>query len=142
VSSPKTRSGRFMEAVGILRQRRELSDVQALTLCGSAPDAEELLRLLALIGFLERAGPSSAAGKLADDRLSSGQLSAVESYVMGSDEAADWVKLIDSMGPSSEPHSPEPAGRGAVVDPEVAARYAKGFIDVSDIASRQKVGKR
>jgi hypothetical protein len=141
VSSSTTRCGRLLSAVEALRRDGRLGEKELLVATGGVVEANEVVGLLLSLGFAESAaGVLTPRGPL-EGPLTPEQRSAVEAYSMGAEEAADFRRLMDAFGtlPPEAPQEPGPQPKGAEPDPEALKRFAKSFLDVADIAARQKV---
>ncbi|MFH0861614.1 MAG: hypothetical protein V1875_01155 [Candidatus Altiarchaeota archaeon] len=142
----KTRSGAFLHVLEALRVDGQASVGALMAATGNPADAKELIRLLADICFAEHRDGLLKATPSVNSKPGKEQFSKIEDYLFGHDEAANFRKIVSTL--QSEHASPEHAAASAgheaakkEVDAETVKKYAKDFLDVSDIASKQRTQK-
>lgn len=141
VTQYKTRSGGFLRVLEALRVEGRISDGGVIDAAGAA-EAKEMIRLMEAIKFAEHGSGFLKATETAASKPSRDQVALIEDYLFGSKEASDFRRLIVALTGSGGEHvSDGGQPKKDVVDPETVKRYAKEFLDVSDISSRQRQEK-
>ena len=147
VTKSKTRSAAFLRVIEALKSEGRIANGALMAACGGQEEAKELIRLLSTLRLAEHSGGLLSASALLNVKPSPEQVSRVEDYLLGAEEAGTLRRIRSVM--DSEPIGADEDGPlldscRRVVDNETVKRYAKDFLDVSDIASKQrkdKVGK-
>jgi hypothetical protein len=140
-----TRSGRLLKAIEDLRAEGRVGDGRVIEMCGGSQEAKELIRLLEAIRFADHDGGVLVATELVHSAPTLEQREKMEGFVLGG-EASDYRRLMSALAapvdcPPPAGHENPPELKKKEVDPETVKRFAKSFLDVSDISSRQKVSK-
>jgi hypothetical protein len=146
VAQVRTRSRGFLAVLEALRAHGRIGSGGVIEASGDSSQAKELIRLMTEIRFAEFDGGILKATALANSKPTPEQLSKIEDYLLGKDEASDFRILLSALSRPEGHH--EDGGdpmcqneRKVDVDPETVRRYAKDFLDVSDIASKQRLQK-
>jgi len=140
VASAGTRPGRLFSLIEALRRDRSVRELELLY--GGA-EAEEDLKFIVRLGLAQKAKGVVYATEAVDAPLTEKQLEEVEDHVLGQAEARDFRRLMGLTGglrTAVVKESGQVAQRKAP-DEETVKRYAKSFLDVSEIAMRQRGGK-
>jgi hypothetical protein len=151
VESGTSRSGRLLSIIEKLRKSGNLTERELLEASGGAADAEEAARLIVSVGYAGREGGGLSATPTVNANLTGKQISAVEDYILGPEEARDFRRLTSALGQGHAEEQPTEEELADIVGqarkkhdpaPEVVKKYAKDYLDVSDIAARQLAQKR
>lgn len=139
MASEGTRPGRLLALIETLRRDRSAMELELLH--GGA-EAEADLKFLVKLGLAEKAKGVVYATEAVDQPLTEKQLEEVEDHVLGQAEARDFRRLMGlSGGLRKAPVGDEEPPRLKGPDEDTVKKYAKSFLDVSEIAMRQRGSK-
>ncbi len=139
MASAGTRPGRLLALIETLRRDRSAMELELLH--GGA-EVEEDLKLLVRLGLAGKAKGVVYATEAVDQPLTEKQLAEVEDHVLGQEEARDFRRLMGlSGGLRKEAVAGEEPPKLNGPDEATVKKYAKSFLDVSEIAMRQRGSK-
>jgi len=145
VASKNTRCGRLLTVLELLKEKRRVGENEVLAVTDDVQAAKDVMRLLETLRFAERGGGNLVATPLIDLEVTPQRMMAMEEYIFGREEANEYRMLLAFFGfqvshrTETTPlvEGVEKPKKAETSDPEVVKRFAKAFIDVSDIQTKQ-----
>ncbi|MFH1054479.1 MAG: hypothetical protein V1744_00125 [Candidatus Altiarchaeota archaeon] len=144
----KTCSDKVLAVVEALRAEREIGLSRLEELVGDSKG--EVANLMERLSYAKLVNDSLVATPHIDGKATPEEVALVGEYLLGSSEAPSYRRLMDSLLPNcptppfggAEQFPPQNENKIKVeVDPEVVKKYAKEYLDVKEIADRQKLQK-
>ena len=136
---------RLLRVVQSLRSEGMAKTDRLAEILESVDDAREVADLLVALKLATVSGETVCAKDSLRKPLGPTELTAVEEYVIGQAEAQDLRRLVGELMAGAQEGDASPkqhASKKTEVTEEVVRRYAKSFLDVSDITGKQKASEK